>query len=198
MSYFCGFNNLVISIFLIIIYSSSFLIGTCTADHDENQLFGSYSLEELAAMAGYGEEKLSTVLVTGSVHCEACLHASQLHAWPVSGAQVAVNCHINGKKGKSSWIKGVTDEYGDFTIDLPSHLHAIPNLDRKCSVRVLRIPKNSLCRPAYVRRHKELRLSSVGNGIRTYDAGMVRFQHLASTTKQGCVRKERNKSEMLL
>lgn len=114
------------------------------------------------------------------------------------GALVAVNCHINLNKGKSIWIKGVTDEYGDFTIDLPSHLHAIPNLDRKCSVKILRIPKNSLCKPAYVRRHKELRLSSVGNGIRTYDAGTVRFQHLTSTTKQGCVRKEKENSKMLL
>lgn len=25
---------------------------------------------------------------------------------------------------------GVTDEFGDFMIDLPSHLHAIPNLER--------------------------------------------------------------------
>uniref|UniRef100_A0A803NYL7 Pollen Ole e 1 allergen and extensin family protein n=1 Tax=Cannabis sativa TaxID=3483 RepID=A0A803NYL7_CANSA len=143
--------------------------------HDqENQLFGAYNGEELSSIAGYGEEKLSTVLVTGSVLC----------------ALVGVTCHINGQKGKSSWIKGVTDEYGDFTIDLPSHLHAIPHLDRKCSVKILRIPKNSLCKPAYVKRHKSLSLSSVGNGIRTYDAGTVRFQHLTSTTKQGCVGKQ--------
>ncbi|KAF4368800.1 hypothetical protein CsatB_012552 [Cannabis sativa] len=174
-------------------FLSGIIISMAAAEyhHDqENQLFGAYNGEELSSIAGYGEEKLSTVLVTGSVLCETCLHAAHLHAWPVSGALVGVTCHINGQKGKSSWIKGVTDEYGDFTIDLPSHLHAIPHLDRKCSVKILRIPKNSLCKPAYVKRHKSLSLSSVGNGIRTYDAGTVRFQHLTSTTKQGCVGKQ--------
>ncbi|OMO76961.1 hypothetical protein CCACVL1_15254 [Corchorus capsularis] len=37
-------------------------------------------------MAGYGEEKLSTVLVTGTVVCEACHSDSQLRAWPISGS----------------------------------------------------------------------------------------------------------------
>lgn len=55
-------------------------------DHEENNhLFESYSREELVRIAGYGEEKLSTVLITGSVHCEACLNEAQLYAWPVSG-----------------------------------------------------------------------------------------------------------------
>lgn len=115
-----------------------------------------------------------------------------------AGALVAVNCHTNGKKGKSSWIKGATDEYGDFAIDLPSNLHAIPNLDRKCSLKVLRVPKNALCRPVYVRRNKGLRLSSVGNGIRTYDAGTIRFQHLTSRLTQGCGRKDGNNSKMII
>ncbi|XP_010087660.2 uncharacterized protein LOC21393901 [Morus notabilis] len=167
-------------------------------DHeDNNHLFESYSREELVKIAGYGEEKLSTVLITGSVHCEACLNEAQLYAWPVSGALVAVNCHINGKKGKSSWTKCVTDEYGDFAVDLPSNLHAIPNLDRKCSVKVLRVPKNSLCRPANVRRNKGLRFLSVGNGIRTYDAGAIRFQHLTSRLTQGCGRKESHNAKMM-
>lgn len=115
-----------------------------------------------------------------------------------AGALVAVNCHTNGKKGKSSWIKGVTDEYGDFAVDLPSNLHAIPNLDRKCSLKVLRVPKNALCRPVYVRRNKGLTLSSVGNGIRTYDAGTIRFQHLTSRLTQGCGRKDGNNSKMII
>ena len=37
-----------------------------------NPLVEFSSREELAEMAGYGEEKLSTVLVSGTVLCEAC------------------------------------------------------------------------------------------------------------------------------
>lgn len=61
-----------------------------------NQLMSSQ--QDMVQIAGYGEEKLSTVLITGSVHCEeACnnLHAQNhhhhpdhqlhLHAWPLSG-----------------------------------------------------------------------------------------------------------------
>lgn len=56
------------------------------AEDGENQLFELLSREDMVEVAGYGEEKLSTVLITGSVYCEACLHdAPQLHAWPVSG-----------------------------------------------------------------------------------------------------------------
>lgn len=56
-----------------------------------SQLFGSYSREDMVQIAGYGEEKLSTILITGLVQCEACLHdhhdqdQAPLHAWPVSG-----------------------------------------------------------------------------------------------------------------
>ncbi|KAL5575823.1 hypothetical protein UlMin_017522 [Ulmus minor] len=175
-----------------------FFLGASKANELENPIFGSSSRDEMVQIAGYGEERLSTVLITGSVHCEACLHEDQLHAWPISGAMVAVNCHLNGKKRKSSLVRGFTDEYGDFTIDLPSELHATPKLDKICAVKVLHIPKNSACRPTHVRRHKELKLSSVGNGIRTYDAGSFRFQHLTSTPKQACARKGIKNAKMLL
>ena len=54
---------------------------------EEDPLFELSNQEDFVQMAGYGEEKLSTVLVTGSVHCEACLHGheAELHAWPISG-----------------------------------------------------------------------------------------------------------------
>ncbi|XWS19276.1 hypothetical protein CRYUN_Cryun31cG0001800 [Craigia yunnanensis] len=38
-----------------------------------------------------------------------------------------------------------------FLIDLPSHLHGIPNLQKICAVKVLRIPSNSMCPPTSFR-----------------------------------------------
>ncbi|KAF8023290.1 hypothetical protein BT93_F0705 [Corymbia citriodora subsp. variegata] len=145
--------------------------------------------DEMVEMAGYGEEKLSTVLVTGSVLCEACLPGdSQIHAWPLSGASVAVNCHAGDKESEASQIHGVTDENGDFFIDLPSELHAVPNLNERCSVNLARMPSNSPCRPAHIRKHKRVRLSSVGNGIRTYEAGTIRLLHSATTPTEVCTK----------
>ncbi|KAL5771741.1 hypothetical protein ACOSP7_015895 [Xanthoceras sorbifolium] len=142
--------------------------------------------EEMVQMAGYGEEKLSTVLVTGTVFCEACLHGeTQLRAWPISGALVTVYCHSSQKKTMTR-TQAFTDEYGDFIIDLPSHLHAVPNLDKSCSVKVHRVPKNSLCRPAYGKKHNGLTLSSVGNGIRTYATEQIRLLHLTSKPLRAC------------
>lgn len=52
----------------------------------ENPLFEPSSREELVQIAGYGEERLSTVLVTGSILCEACLHGDpHIREWPISG-----------------------------------------------------------------------------------------------------------------
>ncbi|GAU14728.1 hypothetical protein TSUD_203770 [Trifolium subterraneum] len=156
---------------------------------DYHNLFGSSSREEVVEIAGYGEKKLSTVLITGSLHCEADNHHPD--AWPIPGALVAVNCesHASERKGKSMVAKGVTDEFGDFMVDLPSYLHAIPNLEKICRVKVRRIPKGLRCRPArHIKKHNGLfKLSTIGNGIRTYDAGNIKIQHSASeptTTKQ--------------
>lgn len=85
------------------------------------------------------------------------------------GAKVSVFCGSSGKSNKS-WARGSSDEYGDFFIDLPSHLHAIPNLEKVCSVRVLQLPKGSLCRPAFTGKHKGLKLVSIGDGARAYTA----------------------------
>ncbi|KAG5252407.1 Pollen Ole allergen and extensin family protein [Salix suchowensis] len=133
--------------------------------------------EELVQLAGYGEERLSTVLVTGTVLCEACLHGGTqlIHARPVSGALVNVECHTGGKWSKTSSSQAVTDEYGDFLIDLPS--------------QVLRFPQNSVCRPAHARKQKALELSSVGNGIRNYSAGEIKFLQLTSKPLQACTQR---------
>lgn len=109
-----------------------------------------------------------------------------------AGAKVAVNCHAshaNDKESKSSRIHGVTDENGDYFIDLPSELHAIPDLNKKCSVHLVRMPRNLHCRPAHIRKRKTVRLSSVGNGIRTYEAGTMRLLHSASGPPEACMKK---------
>ncbi|TKY53912.1 Pollen Ole e 1 allergen/extensin [Spatholobus suberectus] len=171
MSYFCGCHALVMLLFIVVL--------AYLAAGEDNPLFELSSRDEVVQIAGYGEEKLSTVLITGSVNCEA---RDQPHAWPVQGASVAVNCNSHGSKwkGKSMVARGVTDEFGDFMVDLPSHLHAIPNLEKICTVKIHRIPKESLCRPAHIKKHKGLWLSSFGNGIRTYNAGNIRIQHATS------------------
>ncbi|XP_061339813.1 uncharacterized protein LOC133286415 [Gastrolobium bilobum] len=178
MSNFCGCHALVMLLFLCLV----FVLGSPAAGQD-NPLFELLSRDEVVQMAGYGEERLSTVLVTGSVNCEARFHnGDQPHAWPIPGASVAVNCqsHASEGKGKPMVAQGVTDEFGDFMVDLPSYLHAIPNLEKICAVKVHRIPKGSLCRPAHVKKYKGLELSSFGNGIRTYNAGNIRMQHSTS------------------
>ncbi|XP_028754976.1 uncharacterized protein LOC114714404 [Neltuma alba] len=193
MTNFCGSHALVMLllnlcfIFFLLQSPAPALAAGEDVDGDMSELL---SREEMVQMAGYGEEKLSTVLVTGSVHCDAHnLHgkADELHAWPIPGALVAVNCDSYGGRGggKSTVAKGVTDEYGDFMIDIPSHLHAIPNLEKICRVKVQQIPRNSRCQPAYIKRHKKLVLSTFGNGIRTYSAGNFRFQHSASKPLHG-------------
>ncbi|KAG5242320.1 hypothetical protein OIU77_029429 [Salix suchowensis] len=188
MSYFSGCNNLVTMMdFIPTIFIFFAITFQASAAKAENPLMEFSSREELVQLAGYGEEKLSTVLVTGTVLCEACLHGeNQLHAWPISGALVSVQCHSSAKRNKKSSAQAITDEYGDFLIDLPSHLHGIPHLERTCSVKVLRLPRNSVCRPAHARKQKALKLSSVGNGIRNYSAGEMKFLQLTSKPLQAC------------
>ncbi|OWM83315.1 uncharacterized protein LOC116202233 [Punica granatum] len=195
MSYYCGCRNLKMLMSVGFVLLFFFLAGSpATAKEGvehEQALFELTSREDMLQMAGYGEEKLSTVLLTGSVLCKACLHGeSQLLSWPLSGAVVAVNCRTHEKDLNSNSTQGITDEYGDFMIDLPSHLHAIPKLEKKCTVKLLRVPKNSPCRPAYVRKQKGLRLSSFGNGIRTYDAGDMELDHSKGKPTEACVKRE--------
>ncbi|KAK1307523.1 hypothetical protein QJS10_CPA10g01796 [Acorus calamus] len=85
----------------------------------------------------------------------------------------------------------MTDEYGDFIVDLPSCLHAVPRLDKSCVVRIVQLPENSTCKRARVDRMKKIRLSSVGNGIRVYTAGTIKFRR-RSRVQGGCLRKSFN------
>ncbi|KAM7525314.1 hypothetical protein LguiA_015216 [Lonicera macranthoides] len=184
------FNNnnplamIIISFTFILFFSSPSIGTTSVLDARVNPLVELSSREELVNAAGYGEEKLSNVLVSGSVVCNACFDG---HPRPVSGASVVVSCHTSGNRMKSNWAKGTTDEYGDFLIDIPSHLHAISNLEKLCLVKVIHLPKNSLCHTAFPRKQKAIQLSSVGNGIRTYMAQTIRMTPKSS---QACTNTE--------
>ncbi|XP_071725137.1 uncharacterized protein [Rutidosis leptorrhynchoides] len=147
--------------------------------------------EDMVEMAGYGEEKLSTVTISGSVLCDARLHQGEpRHELPVQGALVGVHCQSRGKGKSISCSEAETDEVGDFLIDLPSHLHATPNLEDICSVKVLRLPKTSPCRRRSAKnvvgmRKPEvygLKLASLGNGIRTYKAGKLKLHHHSTSS----------------
>nr|GMD43524.1 uncharacterized protein LOC109174501 [Ipomoea batatas] len=111
-----------------------------------------YSREELVKMAGYGEDKISTV--------------------QIEGALVGILCSRSGRRASYSWVKGSTHEHGGFLIDLPSHLHAIPNLENTCLVRVLHLPKASICTQHYyysrAPKHKGIQLIGVQEGTRSY------------------------------
>ncbi|CAH9076879.1 unnamed protein product [Cuscuta europaea] len=131
--------------------------------------------EELVEMGGYGEDKISTVLIDGSVLCHPCDHLNRPNKpLPISGASVAVSCNRKGRMGKTSCeAHNTTDEQGYFLIDLPSHLHAIPNLEKACSVRVVHLPKNSACHPHLIKKHKAISLTSNIDGIRTYTSHKI-------------------------
>lgn len=194
MSYFCvcKYNNLVIMLVFLV-----FFFGTSGAAGRESLLPELWSREDMVQVAGYGEEKLSTVLVTGTVLCHTCLDKeSQNPSLPISGASVSVTCHASGKKRRSTLAQGITDENGDFIIDLPSELHAVPNLEKTCSVEVHQLPRNSLCQPGFVRKHRGIRLSSVGNGIRTYTARTISFMDPKSKPSPASMKKMAGKDEM--
>ncbi|XP_052180914.1 uncharacterized protein LOC127794068 [Diospyros lotus] len=170
-SHFRGYGNLMKIMFIIFFL----LLGNPAVAGRENPSVELFTRDELVKMAGYGEEKLSTVLISGSVLCRPTSCSDDrppTNPQAVSGALVAISCHTSGKTSKSNWVESTTDEFGDFLIDLPSHLHAIPSLDKRCLVKLLRLPKNSSCSPpaAFTGTHAGLKLSSVGNGVRTYTA----------------------------
>lgn len=101
----------------------------------------------------------------------------------LADAVVTLKCRMRGQS-KPVWAEAVTDKYGDFSIDLPSQLHATHNLDKTCLVKVLRIPNNSRCQPAYVKKQKGLKFLSVDNGVRTYSTGRIIFEHFTSKSSQ--------------
>ncbi|KMT04366.1 hypothetical protein BVRB_8g184390 [Beta vulgaris subsp. vulgaris] len=213
MTKFCGYHNHNIFVMLLValILASMILNSQCRLivsqlPGEEDDLGMKWALEmssrdEIVQLAGYGEEKLSTVLITGGVVCnKACLatkhssnhHQLQLSPQPISGALVGVACHT--KKDKSThWVKAVTDNFGDFTIDLPSHLHGIPDLDKACSVKILDLPKDSSChQSASASKHKEIKLASTRNGKRTYMVRGLALQHTLPENSAACMKKQKD------
>ncbi|XP_010252764.1 PREDICTED: uncharacterized protein LOC104594245 [Nelumbo nucifera] len=184
-------------IFLVVIFS---LGVKASVAGRKNPLVELSTHTDLIQLAGYGLEKLSSVLVTGTLLCEACLHGEmepELRQWPISGAVIGVACKTSRRKMSKYWARGKTDEYGEFIIDLPSQLHAIPELDKACSVKVVALPKiKSACSRAFVGKSQGIRLSSVGNGIRTYTAGEIAFQKQSKRSSVFCLKKGKGKTDM--
>ncbi|ESQ39915.1 hypothetical protein EUTSA_v10001056mg [Eutrema salsugineum] len=129
---------------------------------------------EMVEMAGYGEQKLSSVIITGSLLCDDTSHP-HLHSIAIPGATVAIKCHTGYKK-RSKWIKAVTDDLGEFEIDLPSQLHAIPDMENKCFIKPVHVPKRYRCYHNSTNIHKRIKLVSSTNGSRVYTSGKIRLQ----------------------
>ncbi|KAJ4981913.1 hypothetical protein NE237_032750 [Protea cynaroides] len=173
---------------LIFIFIITVKLRSSTARPEKESPFVElFTHAELVETAGYGEAKLSSVLVTGEVLCNGRMDGDdEPHATPVSGAKVAVTCKSKTQKMKKpDTTEALTDEYGDFMIDLPSHLHAIPNLEKECFLKVLSQPEHSPCNRAIIRKPQGLRLASIGNGIRTYTTGTITLYQPHQTSNLG-------------
>ncbi|CAN7079240.1 unnamed protein product [Brassica oleracea var. botrytis] len=90
-------------------------------------------------------------------------------------ATVAIKCHT-GYKRRSKWIKAVTDDLGEFEIDLPSQLHAIPDMENTCVVKPVHVPKLYRCNHRSTNTHKRIKLVSSTNGFRVYTSGKIKLQ----------------------
>ncbi|CAH2046015.1 unnamed protein product [Thlaspi arvense] len=132
---------------------------------------------EMVEMAGYGEQKLSSVIITGSLLCNTS--RPHLPSIAIPGATVAIKCHT-GFKRRSKWHKAVTDDLGEFEIDLPSQLHAIPNLENACFIKPVHVPKHYRCYHTSTNIHKRIKLVSSTNGFRVYTSGKIRLQGRSS------------------
>ncbi|XP_051135552.1 uncharacterized protein LOC127254484 [Andrographis paniculata] len=164
-------------IFLAIMVIAYLEIPTVLATGSEDLVAEFSSREDVVRWGGYGEDSLSTVVIGGKLLC----HDREVRSkqTPVSGASVAVFCGSSGNR-KKSWARGSTNSYGEFLIDLPSYLHAIPNLEKVCLVKVLSLPKSSLCRHSFTGKHKAIKLSFLGEGVRTYTTDNI---YLATNPK---------------
>ncbi|KAG8088233.1 hypothetical protein GUJ93_ZPchr0010g9987 [Zizania palustris] len=167
---------------------SLMMAASVAADAASMELY--FSAAELARIAGYGEEPVSTVVVSGQVACELRLDPGpDLLTFDLPGAVVAVACETEGPntKTKAKAAFATTDESGNFTIDLPSRLHATPSLENACSVEVLQLPPGSPCRRRSLQLPSSHGLrpspssSSSADGVRAYTTGVIRLHAAAST-----------------
>lgn len=95
---------------------------------------------------------------------------------------------ISSGRRRASWAKSSTDEHGGFLIDLPSHLHAIPNLEKTCIAKVVHVPKASICSQDYLRsKHTGgIQLIAVQEGTRSYTT------HTMHLTPKSCNHNQQN------
>lgn len=99
----------------------------------------------------------------------------------VAGATVGISCHPCRKMREVYWVKSTTDEDGDFVIDLPSDLHGIPNLENKCTLKVVHLQKTSNTTSPNCHylsnnnKYTALKLLSVRDGTRTYTTETIRL-----------------------
>jgi hypothetical protein len=130
---------------------------------------------ESIEFAGYGEEKLSKVVVVGNVFCDTCLkhQFSRESSHVITGALVALECRIN-RKTTASVTVGESDEYGDFSVEVPSLFHPEERMNR-CSVRLLKSSEGSCNTPSTTVASK-LTFISNSNGVRTYTAGSLSYR----------------------
>uniref|UniRef100_A0A0D9XIJ5 Uncharacterized protein n=1 Tax=Leersia perrieri TaxID=77586 RepID=A0A0D9XIJ5_9ORYZ len=138
-----------------------------------------FSPAELARIAGYGEEPVSRVVVSGQVVCELSLGppGSDLLTIELPGATVGVDCQTEGIKMMANSVFAITDENGNFTTELPSRLHATPSLEKTCFIKVLQLPLDSVCQLRHGPSSYCIQLSSEEEGFRTYTTGVIRLQH---------------------
>lgn len=137
-----------------------------------------WSRTEMVEMAGYGEQKLSSVIIKGSLLCDTS--PPHLHSIAIPGATVAIKCHT-GYKRRSKWIKAITGDLGEFEIDLPSQFHAVPDLENTCVVKPIHVPELYRCyHNSSNNTHKRIKYFSSTNSIRVYTSGKIRLQRHSS------------------
>ncbi|KAL5715604.1 hypothetical protein ACHQM5_017403 [Ranunculus cassubicifolius] len=128
----------------------------------------------IVELAGNREEKVSSVVVKGTVVCDAG------HRGP--GTIVAVSCR------HSDWVQTRTNEHGDFVINLPYHFHGISHLEKACVVKVLQLPNESACRLP-IRQLKRIKLLFSSHKVRTYTTGRIGLQHTSNHAPK-CLKKQ--------
>lgn len=134
---------------------------------------------EFTEFGGYGEKKLSNVVVVGNIFCDTCLkhQLSKESSHVIAGALVALKCSINRKTTASVDVRE-TNEYGDFSVEVPSLFHPEGRMNR-CSVRLLNSSEDSCNTPSTTAPSK-LAFRSNSNGVLTYTAGSISYrpQHI--------------------
>ncbi|KAH9329406.1 hypothetical protein KI387_001514, partial [Taxus chinensis] len=115
---------------------------------------------ESVEFAGYGEERVSNVVVEGNVACEACNSINR-------GGVVGLECRINIDDELQLVQVAESDEYGDFRMEVPSGFHTEERVNT-CSVRVL----SSSCMASTHNSSKLVLMATDRDGVRIYTSAV--------------------------